>query len=464
MTRRSAAFGRGTLPGGSDRSVRGIRAYESWLVVIEIKIVCWGGIAGTYRNRSEAKVLSNHTAGGRRAEIKESPSRTIAGNKQLRQQNIESCVCFALITAISLIIGGCSRDANYAVGPSGQHGTIQQPPSSVSPMQTNLYGELGGWKPVAFDAKPFASLIQHSFCEEGGDFDPDAGPDGSWIVFSSVRHSPNPDLYIKKTYGATATRLTSDPASEIQPSFSPNGDTVAYASNRSGSWDIWLTGIDGTNPIRLTTGLSNDIHPSFSPDGKYLAYCSFGPRSQQWELWILDIERPSIKKWVSYGLFPEWSPNPEVPKIAFQLARARGSQWFSVWTMDFIDGEAKYPTEIVSSIDYACICPGWSADAGKIVYSTVAKATYEPSGQQPIPSITGEDIWMIDLDGRNNQRLTQGDASNYSPNFSPDGRILFCSDRSSTDNIWSLKPHGIDFKVDTPMDLSKHPQGGIWAN
>jgi len=332
-----------------------------------------------------------------------------------------------------------------------------------NPIQTNLYGQLEGWQPVSFEAKPFASLIQHSFTEEGGDYDPDTSSDGNWIVYSSLQHSPNPDLYLKRTHGATVTRLTSDPASEIQPCFSPLGDKVAYASNRSGSWDIWVVGVDGTNPTRLTGGNTNCIHPSWSPDGKTIVYCAFGPRSSQWELWTVSVETPSIKKWIGYGVFPVWCPNPKISKIAFQLARYRGSQWFSVWTVDLVDGEAKFPTEISSSVHHACICPAWAPDGTKLAYSTVSRSNYEKT-KNPVPDTSGEDIWIVDLDGRNSLRLTNTDASNFSPCWGPDGRVYFCSDRKSIDNIWSVKPYRVNFAAEQPVDLSKHPQTAVFAN
>jgi len=339
------------------------------------------------------------------------------------------------------------------------------PHADKSPaLKTNLYGDFSGWKPVGFSAKPFASLVQHSFCEEGGDYDPDCSADGKWLVFSSMRHAPNPDIYIKTTNGSTATRLTSDPASEIQPSFSPTGDKVAYASNRSGSWNIWVVSVDGSNPVQLTSGTGNDIHPSWSPDAKNIVYCSLGSRSGQWELWVVNVENPAVKKWIGYGLFPEWSPNPKVPKIAFQLARYRGSQWFSVWTVDYIDGQAKYPTEIISNVKHACICPTWFEDGSMLAYSTVSRSNYENT-ETEVPDSTGEGVWIIDLDGRNSLRMTMSDASNFAPVCSPDNRIFFCSDRGNgIDNIWSVKPHRIDFKREKPVDLSNHPLNIIKAN
>jgi TolB protein len=351
-----------------------------------------------------------------------------------------------------LMMSGCSS--------VGLWKPFQAPSSRTEPARNNLYGDFDGWEPVAFDAKPFASITQHSFSEEGGDFDPDISADGNWIVISSLRHSPNPDIYIKRTSGITSTRLTSDPASEVQPCFSPQADKVAFASNRSGNWDIWVIGVDGTNPTQLTSSVENEWHPSWSPDGKQIVYSCLGPRSEQWELWIVDVENPGVKKWIGYGLFPAWCPNPKIPKIAFQQTRYRGKKWFSVWTIDLVDGEAKFPTEIVSSVNHACLCPSWSPEGDKLAYGTINRSIYEKI-EPAVPQAAGEDIWIVDLDGRNNLRLTQSDAVNFSPCWSPDGNIYFCSDRKGIENIWSIKPYTVNFSQPKPVDLSRHPQSTI---
>ena len=121
-------------------------------------------------------------------------------------------------------------------------------------------------------------------------------------------------------------------------------------------------------------------------------------------------------------------------------------------------------TEIISSVHHACICPSWSADGTRISYSTVSRGNYDASAEPMAAGMTGEDVWIIDLDGRNNLRLTQGDAANFLPNWSPDGRVFFCSDRKGMDNVWSIKPRRVDLGADKPVDLSSHPQGGILAN
>ena len=323
-----------------------------------------------------------------------------------------------------------------------------------------------------FEPTPFSSLIQHSFAEEGGDFEPDISADGKWLVFTSLRHALNPDLYLKQTNGATATRLTSDPAAEVEPAFSPQSDKVAYATNRANNYDIWVVGVDGTNPTRLTSATADEFHPSWSPDGKQIVYCAFGTRSRQWELWVVSVENPSVKKFIGYGRYPRWCPNPEVPKIAFQLNRYRGSHWYSIWTVDYIDGEARFPTEIITSMQHACIRPAWNPDGSKLSYCTVtmpaASETQSPNDPYTPTAVatdrTARDVWIVDLDGRNNHRLTSSDGADEAPTWSPDGRVFFCSDREGIENIWSVRPRQVNFAAEEPVDLTQHPQSGILAN
>ncbi len=370
-----------------------------------------------------------------------------------------------IASACLLVSGGCSSMTPTPVSDSSS--TVVVPVSHS--IRVGLDGDLSGYDPIEFDSKPFTSLVQHTFSEEGGDYDPVISSDNKLLAFSSLRHSPNPDIFIKQINGFVATRLTSDPASEIQPAFSPAGDKIAYASNRNGSWDIWVVGLDGSTPTRMTSGVGNDIHPSWSPDGKEIVYCSFGPRTKQWELWTVQVENPSVKKWIGYGLFPNWSPNPKVNKIVFQRARYRGSRWFSIWTVDIVDGEAKYETEIISNVNYACITPAWSADASMIAYCTVGKSLYDTtSSDDPstlVPDAAGEDIWVIDISGRNNHRVTGSDAADFTPTWSPDGKLFYCSDRNYVDNVWSVRPVKTNLTRNEPLEMSGHPLGsGIRAN
>jgi Tol biopolymer transport system component len=111
------------------------------------------------------------------------------------------------------------------------------------------------------------------------DFDPAWSPDGAKIVFASTRDDPNPvtcwpncnaEIYVMNADGGNQMRLTSDPAYDSTPSWSPDGTKIAFSSYRnSPSPRIFLMGADGSNQTDLKV---YGTYPAWSPDGKKIAF------------------------------------------------------------------------------------------------------------------------------------------------------------------------------------------------
>lgn len=302
------------------------------------------------------------------------------------------------------------------------------------PQQINIFGEFDGIERRNRISTGQSNLQQHTFVTEGFDADVSIDRTGKWMVFTSTRHNEHPEIYLQRTDGLSVVQLTNDQSDESGPAFSPDGTKIAFASNRSGSWDIYVMDIDGRNVVQVTNGPMQDLHPTWSPDGSMICYSSLGSRSEQWELWTVNLYTLE-KRMIGFGLYPAWSPNPSVNRIAFQRARQRGSRWFSLWTLDLVDGEAKRITEVAVSTNAAIVKPTWSPDGTKLAFCTVvepARTTNgKPTGQQ--------DIWVINADGSNRRRLTDGVASNLMPYWSVDNRVYFISDRSGSEAIWSVR-------------------------
>ena len=125
-------------------------------------------------------------------------------------------------------------------------------------------------------------------------------------------------------------------------------------------------------------------------------------------------------------------------RIVYQRARERGTRWFSVWTLDLIDGEPRYPTEVVFSADYAAIAPTWNTDGTALAFCSVA-STPPPDADFATPDQVS-DIWTVGADGTNRIRLTDGHSRNFGPVWSKQGRIIFTSTRSGHENVWSILP------------------------
>jgi Tol biopolymer transport system component/imidazolonepropionase-like amidohydrolase len=104
---------------------------------------------------------------------------------------------------------------------------------------------------------------------EGTWMNVDVSPDGKRIVFDLMG-----DLYVMPAGGSgasPATRITTGPAFDMQPRFSPDGSRIAFSSDRDGLWNIWTADADGKNAKQISRERRWFVNsPAWTPDGQYI--------------------------------------------------------------------------------------------------------------------------------------------------------------------------------------------------
>ena len=115
--------------------------------------------------------------------------------------------------------------------------------------------------------KPRADARRISFdTTEGTWMSVDVSPDGRTLVFDLLG-----DIYTLPISGGTAQAISTGPAWDSHPRYSPDGKTIAFSSDRGGIENIWLMDPNGRNPRPLTTEKDAYVRSAaWTPDGNYL--------------------------------------------------------------------------------------------------------------------------------------------------------------------------------------------------
>jgi TolB protein len=173
---------------------------------------------------------------------------------------------------------------------------------------------------------------------------PSWSPDGRQLAFSSSR-SGNPEIWIADAEGSLARQITSFAGPNVSPVFNPKtGGQIAWVSGRTHLPQIYIMDADGSGVQRLTDG-GYATSPSWSPNGQFLAYAwdrKYGPGVPGGQdIYVMEI---ATKRWIQLTHeigrcdFPTWSPDGR--HIAFSNSPDGRADHVRVMTM-LADGTQK---------------------------------------------------------------------------------------------------------------------------
>ncbi|MFZ2987287.1 S41 family peptidase [Ideonella sp.] len=215
-------------------------------------------------------------------------------------------------------------------------------------------------------------------------------PDGSQIVFGYQGN-----LYRVATAGGAAQMLVANGAHSREPVWSPDGQTIAYASDAHGNFDVFLVSASGGPSRRLTANSTAETPIGFTPDGKEV---------------LFSAQRMDARSSLAF-------PSPAM------------SELYKVG----IDGNRR-PVQVMSS---PALAGQLDAKGQRLLYEDWKG--YENDWRKHHVSPVARDVWLYDAKTGQHRQLTGFGGEDRNPVWSPDEQsVYYLSEKSGSFNVWKM--------------------------
>jgi TolB protein len=209
----------------------------------------------------------------------------------------------------------------------------------------------------------------------------------------------NGDIYVVNADGTARTRLTSDPAEEFSPTWSPDGTKIAFSRFTSGHFQIFVMNADGTAATQLTFGDRPATGAAWSPDGRRIAFTRC---ASSCDIYVMNADGGSVRR-LTFGdppgdEAPSWSPDGR--SIAF-------ADIGGIFTIGAGGGAWSRMTE--GPADDAN--PAWSPSGSEIAFD----------GSR---GLFNGDIYVVSATGKGMHQLTDSAPLDSHPSWSPNGESI----------------------------------------
>ncbi len=236
------------------------------------------------------------------------------------------------------------------------------------------------------------------------------------------------------------TRITTDPGVQIQPTWSPDGRFVAYASNRSGNFDIWVQPVAGGDAVQVTKDPADDSQPDWSPNGSQIVFRS---ERQGGGLFLVSVLGGEEKMLTSVGYRPKWSPDGSRILLAggtsphWYVVRPDGGPPRQVLDASYDGGPRGVLAQVPTQQGVA-----WHPDGRRLSVWESSPHHREPLTFWTVPAEGGVPV-KSELASQVQEAMAKASLSLYDlENFTwhPDGRTLFFTTLSrQVRNIWRVR-------------------------
>ncbi len=248
------------------------------------------------------------------------------------------------------------------------------------------------------------------------------------------------------------TQLTFQAGLEMYPSLSPDGKSFVFVSEASGNPDIYVQRVGGQTVTNLTKDSPvADTQPVFSPDGEHIAFRSDRAGGG---IFVMGATGESVRKLTDFGYNPAWSPDGREIVLSSESVAAtpsvRGAFNASLWVVNVANGRVRLLTK------HDSVQPSWSPHGDRIAFWGTVTNRFQ------------RDIWTIAPHAPNPDQtivpVTNDPPLDWNPVWSADGKHLyFGSDRDGTMNLWRVaidersgKTTGVPVAMNLPAKFAAH--------
>jgi len=267
-------------------------------------------------------------------------------------------------------------------------------------------------------------------------YNPAWSPDGKTILYATDQvedpRTRGGRSQIWRIDLTTEERHLAVPGDAAQPSWSPGGMRIAYWGVEPGSSRrvVWTIPAAGGKAVPVTRDASLNWNPVWSPDGRFLYFAS--DRSGSMDLWRVPIDEETGE--VQGEPVPLRVPTPWAGPMAIS-PDGRRIVFATLDEKTNLVRVALDPTSLRAFGDLVPVTQG---------SRFVSSARVSPDGSWIAfrTSAPQEDLFVVHPDGSGLRQLTDDKARDRGPVWFPDGRILFFSDRSGRYEAWSIRPDG----------------------